>query len=503
MRKFRSYLFLVILILFSINFANANFENFQDTKKDCLELIKNEYKSLDFSKFSDSKTWTSTNDLITQVDFVKSNIFTKETYNLWNKSQMSRKDIFRIYDLYGIDLSNSFFYDNELNFLDISKDWKNIFLSCGISKNINLKWSLQDLKKWDANTAYTSYPEVYNISSVNFNGKKWKKLVISRNFKNRTWNINTFKIESTFLIPENENLKNYYNLYDIVDTYWDIIKWYKTRIENIPINFPQIKEIYNKNWISFKRYFVWWLEWSDPYWIRYAFVNWINFFNDFAEYRRNYIFEYFLKDNSPLAKEIYILENKWDPITKKYIEPQLDYVSRVLYFLWDLDLPKDKTEVVPYYLREINLASNNYYKVNNQINRKDYMNYFYQHIYSGNTNNNPAQILQNIKDTTIDSKFSDLIKEYNDFKTEYNSIKDSDKSKKQAFANKYWNKFPNDEIFIKDTSLAPLVNPTLSKDMWNENSINDESKNLNILFVAIWIIAVLALILFIKKSKKK
>jgi hypothetical protein len=59
----------------------------------------------------------------------------------------------------------------------------------------------------------------------------------------------------------------------------------------------------------------------------------MNFFNDYAEFKRHQIFINLLENNSPIAKDIYILESKWDESTNSFLSPKIDLVEWVLFLI--------------------------------------------------------------------------------------------------------------------------------------------------------------------------
>lgn len=497
------FYFVVFLSFFLslLSISSGNFDDLTTEQKQCLDLIKEEHKVVNYNDFLNPIDSVSINDGITWVDFLTWELFTKKSYFNWDKSQISKWDLFKIYDIYGIDLHKSFFYENELNFNSIRFNNKYDFLSCSLTKHKKIIWNITQLKKWDITTVYTSYPFELSITNFEKDWVKWKKVIQKRNFKDRLWKKDIFQIETLYFVPENKKLVNFYDLYLMLEEYASFTSWYKQKIENIPVNFPSLKEIYNKDWIQIKRYFVWNFIMPDPYGINYIFVNWINFFNDYAEFKRHKIFEYLLKNNSPLAKDIYIIENKWNEKTRTYSEPQLDFVWWVQYFLWDVVLEKDMKEklvsVQPYYTREINYINNTYHKISNiWIDRIIYKDYVFNTIFTEENRASPDKLLASIKSNSVDNNYKALVDDYKSFTSDYDKIKNGSESQKSEFVEQYGAKFWNHDIFKTDSSLKKI-----STEIWNLKTVNNSSQNY--VYLAIIILLILSVWSIILSRKKK
>lgn len=492
--------FLVFISFMSL--FQYSYWNIENEKQNCFELIRNYDSSIDLKKSIQTNVGATSNDGISGVDFLNIDVFNRETYNFWEKSQLSRKDIFRIFELYGIDLWQSFFYDTEVNFYNISHNQKESFLSCSLVKNKHLLWKLSQLKKWDVTVAYSTYPENFIVKTVKGKDKNYKQVEVKRVFKDTLGKKDVLEINMVYFVPENNELKNYYDLYNMTDKSKEINDWYKTRIENTDLNSPNIKEIYNNNGLEVKRYFVWGKPFGDPFWIRYVFINGINFFNDYNEYRRHHLFEYLLSIDSPLAKSIYIVENKWDEVTKWYVEPQLDFIWWINYFLWRVDIDEETKnkliDVQPYYTREVNYLNNTYYKVENKVWRTDYRMYLFNTLFTEENKKDPDILLANIKKVSIEDNYQDLTKTYEQFQQDFEKIKDSNnQAKRQEFTNKYAQLFPFDKIFQENKDLLENVS------IVQEEKIIQEEKgiNLNYIFILIGIIVLWIISTIIIKRK--
>lgn len=494
MNYIKSILFSVLPILL-LNNAYWDFTNdLSQEQKECLEIIKDSNYDIK-NTFTSTYSWYNTNDWLTWVDYIWENIFKKTQYNFWQKSEISQKDIFRYFDLIWVDLSDIYFYENELNFYEIEN--KNIFLSCSFVINKNLKWELKNLKKWDVYVIYTTTPEVIKLEEVVKNNKKYKKVYTKSYYKNKTWKDNILEVEKIYIIPENANLKNYYDLFALSDKYKEIVDWYKLRIENTDINNTNsFKEIYNKDDLSIKKYFAWDVDTSDPYWIKYIFINGINFMDDFAQYKRHHIFEFMLKDQSPLSKFITIVINKWDQENKTYWwDNQLSYIYWINYFLWiNQEIPKDKIDVIPYFQHEQAFADNSFYKVADVFidSKEDYNQYIYNTIYKEENINNPEKLLWVLNQIAVNGNFKELREKTEQFHEEYNLIKDSNNlEEKDKFVKKYINDYPK-SFSLKGDSIKEVLN---KNDTWSSNN------NIKIILV-FWLLFIFGTIFLIIKRKK-
>gem|GEM_PF-6972323 len=94
------------------------------------------------------------------------------------------------------------------------------------------------------------------MKTVKGKDKNYKQVEVKRVFKDTLGKKDVLEINMVYFVPENNELKNYYDLYNMTDKSKEINDWYKTRIENTDLNSPNIKEIYNNNDLEVKRYFV-------------------------------------------------------------------------------------------------------------------------------------------------------------------------------------------------------------------------------------------------------
>lgn len=515
MHKKNIIIFSIFLYIFSLAFTYADFSNLSNEKIDCLNLIKNEYKDLDLEKSNFTNSVISVNDWLTWLNFwlanwftwVTSNqqdIFSSENYYYWEKSNLLKKDFYKNLELYTDYVDDTVFYEKELNFNNIKKDSKEKFLSCSLSFYNSLIWNFTDLKNSDTYTTYKPYPETYSIEEIKYNWNKWKKVTLSNIYKDKLWKKDTFKKESVYFIPYNKNLQNYYNLFEISKIYWDMLNFFKKELQN-KLNYKSnFKEIYNdKNWIVLSRYDFWENKDSDKYWIKYLLLNWINHFVDYNELRRHKIFEYLLKSNSPLVKNLYSFEYK--PNERK--SSKEDFVFWINYSLWNLE-NINKSEIFPslYYENLFHISKKNYYKVSDKVSWDDYSNYITSQIYNSNDED---LLLKNIKKITLDDNFSYLLKQHDLLVEEYNNIKNVDSENERQvkwdFIKKYKDIFPNDDIFTKQD-----YNVTNTwKLLDNKNSIIN-NKNLNFdkkiqdkkNIIILWILLIIVLVLFFIPKKK-
>jgi hypothetical protein len=342
--------------------------------------------------------------------------------------------LFRSFEIYWIDLKDSFFYDNELNFYSINKDGENIFLYCSFVNNKSLLGSLNNLKKWDTTVAYTTYADAFEIIDVKQeNWKVWKKVLVTRTFKDKLWKKDVLQIQTTYFVPQNSGLKWYYDLYSLVSKLKEVNDWYRGRITNIPqatLNL-NIREIYNKDWLKVQAYFIPDNEWvyyeaKDPYWISYILVNGIWFYDDYTGFKKHNIFEYLVKNNSPLTKYIVWIWDKLDENKKS----QLSWDWWVRFRLWDEDFTeevKDKVQIQPYYTREGNFIDHTFYKVYNsdiQIDKSDFANYMYNNVFTSENKENPDKLISLLKEISIEwdyEEFKELYKSGNYSATNTNS----------------------------------------------------------------------------------
>lgn len=515
----KKFIIIFILLITSSNSFAATGEN-----DECIKLLTEENKNISISQFDDNWISKTTNDWLIWVDFAESKIFEKQTFTMWEKSQISKKDIYKIYDFFGIDLSQNFFFDKEINTYSIEKNWEKIPLSCSYTETSNINWELKNLKKWDITIAYTWIPEVYNIEEKTYEWKKWKKITIINKYKDRLGKKDVMKVETTYLIPENNSLNWYYNLYELSSVLENINSTFSMSIENTKTYLSHLlKETYNKNWIKIEQINI---EWTrvvrNDYGIKSILVNWMNFFNDYAEFKRHQIFINLLENNSPIAKDIYILESKWDESTNSFLSPKIDLVEWVLFLIWDVDnLDKNRIDLVPYYLRKHNLINNSLYSISQTwIDRRDFINYIDNNIYAENSN---TDILEALSNKMVKSNFEELKNEHKIFKDAYsNEIEwkeNIDLATAQTFYNKYGKLFKNEILSLKEISIHSndLSNPTDNNEssnikQTNDNSANklnnedlneNEEDNNNILFIIVWILSVIVIVgLIIKKMKK-
>lgn len=491
MKKLKIIFSLLTFFLFCW-ITNAEITPLVWEEKDCYDLIK-QYESDKMTWFSFYSSWTTSNDWLISVDFQWENTFTKKSYVSWNASSIEKLELFKYYQLLW-NTNKDNFYEKEINFYDISKWWSNDFLWCSYIDNIHLKWDISEFKKWDATVVYTTTPEYLEIEEVEFNEKKWKVITKETIFKNRDWNDEIFKVYKRYIVPENEDLKGFYNLYDMVDSYKEFSDWYKLKFENTDPNSPLFKEVYNKDWIEIRRYFVWNKATSDQYWIRYRFVNGYNFMDDYANYKKQKVLEFLVNDKSPLAREITVILNWFDTETKTYIEPQIAIYAWVQFFLWERDLELDKIETLPYFKAEEQVAVNSFYKVSDIFEtRHDYKNYVYKNIY--NESNDDDEIFESLSlDLTQD--FWELRNEYNVFKSDYLKVKESwKKSDYKKFVDKYYWVFWHDNIFKEDQQFKEdLVEKVVQGKEWNNNILY---------FVIVFFLIALTWTLFILKNRKK
>lgn len=523
--KLKSLLFL--LLFFCLNFLNVSLwqnltESLNEKQLNCFDLIKNEIKKESFNNFVKKNTSNSAHDGITKVHFLdkelKSKFFTKKTYLYGNKSKLSKWDLFKIYDIYWINLYNKFFYENSLNFYDIDHNGKEEFLSCSYTYNENLQGELSELNENDTTVAYTNYPKTFEVKEINNNGKKWKKIISKNFYKDKLGKKNVLQRKTIYFVPENKELENYYNLYNLVDKFKNIRNWFKTRVENISLDATYLKEIYNRNWLKIKRYFVHDMPYSDPYGIRYIFVNWINFFNDFMEYKRHNIFEYLVENNSPLAKNVVIVENKWNEEEERYVEPQLKFVWRIKFFLWDVKLTDEMKEelvdIQPYYTRERNYLNNTYYRVSDEIEMPVFREYMYDNLFNDENKTSPKKLISAIRKKSIEGKYKTLKKKYKNFIEDYNKINKSwsweNKNSKKEFIKKYRKDFSEHQNFRNNSELLSLREEIDEKEFKNSSNKEtkvskekiQENKVMFFWWIAFVIFILLWIVVFLKKKSK-
>lgn len=518
-KMYKKIVFILMFLLININVFAENEINISSENNDCINLLIQSNTWLTTSDFKDLWKKESSNDWITWIDFIENKIFEKQSYIKWEKSNLTKKDIFKIFDIYWIDLSNDFFYENEINLYDIKKDWKNENLYCSISKTTNINWKLSDLKNKDVNTAYSWVPNKYEIENIEYNWKNWKKLNITKIYKNRLWNKDVLKIESTYFIPENKNLDWYYNLYEIASKLQEINNIFSSSLSNLRDELlNHFVEIYNKDWIKIEQLSIKWTRVTrNSYWIKWVTINWVSFFNDYAEFKRHQLFEYLLENKSPLAKDIYIIENKWDEVNNTYLDPQINIVEWVLYFLWDVEtLDKSRIDVVPYYLRKVNIINNSQNEISqNWVDRRDFVDYINNEVYWNNSN---EQILKNISsEIELEDNFKYLITEHNNFLTEYRSQiewKESvDYETVKDIYIKYANFFKNEILEKKEITEYKNELENIDLSIVNNNTQNNKIEKITIdkvnkgfnykLFISIFVIILLALtsLLIINKHK--
>jgi hypothetical protein len=353
--------------------------------------------------------WVNTDLLWTDKN--QENYFYNESFFYWEKTNLTKSEFYKWRALYTNENLDINFYSNELNFVSIKKDWKNEFLNCNYIKNTNLNWSIEDIKLNDVVFLYEPYQKEYNISIIEHNNNSWKKVKTTNIYKNSEWTEDIFKVESIYFVPNNKNLESYYNLYYIVDIYWDTLKFFKLLLEEKLSDSSNIKELYNKDDIFISKYkFENW-EKTWKYGLKYTFVNWNNYLSDFNELRRYKLFNYLLSINSSLVKKIYSFEYEeldWNESSN------IDYFW-VKYNLWLIkQLPIKSINAIPYYSNFHQLVIKNYNNVSDYISKdkfydyidsKVYWDYQLENLYEELT---VSKILKNLKTISIDDNFSDI-----------------------------------------------------------------------------------------------
>ncbi|MCH2189020.1 hypothetical protein MK079_04295 [Candidatus Gracilibacteria bacterium] len=446
--------FVLLSIASSVTYADI--AELSVEKQQCLNALSSEYAEFNFDNYLNTSEFQSSNDGLSGVDFPKLTPFTKTSYVYGEKSQMSKADLFRVFSLYGIDISDSFFYDNELQFIEISQKQNNTFLACSFTQNTHLSGeSLSDLKKGDATVAYSGYQPTFNITESVISDTQWRKIDIIKTYKDTLGKKDILESKTTFFIPKNKSLEGYYDMYELALEQSKARVFFKNKIDYFSLDNPIVQETYNENGIIIQAPFRGGNIIHDIHGIRYMHINGFNFFNDYMEYRRHHIFNALVQDESPLAKDVYVIGDKWDNETKKYAEGQNTWTQWVLYFLGEESLNLDAIDVVPYFSRARNIERNSYYQVADHMSSLDFKNYIHNVIFSDEEIQNPDQFIKKYKSIAVDGEFKKILGLHKSFTREYEAIKGlpEDDAKVIDFSDKYQGLFGNDPIFTTDTQV--------------------------------------------------
>lgn len=418
--------------LFS-NCNAADFSWYEGLRKDCLELLQNENLELDFWVSSKNDNYLSPNDWLTWVDFwINSNLvneeldetnkitnfFSFDTYLYWNKTNLAKSNNELFLDNY----TEKYFYEKELNFVDIYNEANKEFLACSYSKNTSLVSNISN----DNIFLNEFYYDDYDVTEITYNGNKWKKIVAKNNFKDLEWKKDVFKVEKVYFVPYKESLDSYYNLYDISSIYLEKLEFVKQKLEEISKDSSNIDKVYSDDDIAITKYNIQNWEVTDEYGLRYIFINWIISISDFEGFLSYYVFEYLLNKWSSLMYNLYLLD---------YVEDnERELLSHIIFWSrYDLGLVKnlsmDSIKANNYYLSTAQFVKRNYYKVKDIISREKLYYYFYNNI---NTESNEV-FIADIKDILAEDALYNEVDNY--MKDKYISSFDEDYYPEEKFEN--------------------------------------------------------------------